>query len=88
MAKKETGDANAAEEMVTIRLFKDNERYKDDVFVAVNGRRWQIRRGEAVEVPKYIADVLEQSMQQDARTAGMIERKSTEFKRESERLGA
>ena len=46
------------EEMVTIRLFKDNERYKDDVFVAINGRSFQIKRGESVQVPKCVADVL------------------------------
>ena len=31
--------ASRDEELVPIRLFKDNERYKDDVFVAVNGER-------------------------------------------------
>lgn len=43
--------------MVKIKLFKDNHEYKDDVFVAVNGERYQIQRGKEVEVPDYIAEV-------------------------------
>lgn len=61
------------EKLVKIRLFKDNERYKDDVFVAVNGRSFQIKRGEEVEVPESVAEVLERSMDQDAATAGLME---------------
>lgn len=75
------------EELVPIRLFKDNERYKDAVFVAVNGRRWQIKRGETVMVPKFVADVLEQSMAQDAATASLIERESSEYKAKADALG-
>jgi len=67
------------EELVSIRLFKDNDKYKDDVFVAVNGERLQIKRGETVQIKRKFADVLEQSMQQDTATANMIERKSAEY---------
>ncbi len=43
---------------VTVRLpLSKNE--KDDVFVAVNGKRYQIKRGVAVEVPWNVAKVLE-----------------------------
>lgn len=31
---------------------------KDDVYVAVNGRPYQIKRGETVEVPESVAEVL------------------------------
>jgi hypothetical protein len=79
--------ANSGDELVPIRLFKDNERYKDDVFVAINGKSWQIKRGETVEVPKYVADVLEQSMKQDMATANMIEQKSAEYEAEASRRG-
>lgn len=53
------------EEKVKIRLFKDNARYKNDVFVGVNGRSYVIRRGEEVEVPVEVAEVLEHSAAQD-----------------------
>lgn len=32
---------------------------KDDVFVGVNGKSWLIKRGEEVEVPEYVAKVLQ-----------------------------
>lgn len=31
---------------------------RDDVWVAVNGEKYLIKRGEEVEVPEYIAEVL------------------------------
>ena len=63
----------AEAETVKIRLFKDNSRYKGDVFVSVNGRNYQIRRGEEVEVPLEVAEVLEHSAAQDEITARRIE---------------
>lgn len=32
---------------------------KDDVYVAVNGKSFLIKRGEYVEVPDYVAEVLQ-----------------------------
>ena len=55
---------------VRIRLFKDNSRYKGDLFVSVNGVNYKIRRG--VEVPPEVAEVLEHSQQQDEYTAARI----------------
>lgn len=49
------------EEMVTIRLFKDAAKYKDDVFVSINGQNWQIKRGVDVQVPKKVALVIRDS---------------------------
>ena len=57
---------------VRIRLFKDNSRYKGDLFVSVNGVNYKIRRGVEVEVPPEVAEVLEHSQQQDERTAARI----------------
>jgi len=79
--------AGDGEERVSIRLFKDNGKYKDDVFVAVNGERIQIKRGETVRIKKKFAEVLEQSMIQDAATASMIERESSEYRAKAEALG-
>ncbi len=53
------------DKMVKLKLFKDNGQYKDDVFVAVNGRDFQIVRGVEVEVPDYVAEVLKHSEAQD-----------------------
>lgn len=55
-----------------IKLFKDNSRYKEDLFVSINGVNYKIRRGVEVEVPPEVAEVLEHSQMQDERTAARI----------------
>ena len=62
----------AEKKNVRIRLFKDNSRYKGDLFVSVNGMNYKIRRGVEVEVPPEVAEVLEHSQQQDEHTAARI----------------
>ena len=57
---------------VRIRLFRDNGRYKEDLFVSVNGVNYKICRGVDVEVPPEVAEVLEHSQLQDERTAARI----------------
>ena len=60
------------EELVPVMLFKDNDKYKDDVFVAVNGEGCLIQRGKPVQIKRKFALVLEQSQTQDMATADMI----------------
>lgn len=91
--KKETApeqaaetSAQAGEELVSVRLFKDNDKYKGDVFVAVNGQSVLIRRGERVAIKKKFAEVLEQSLDQDQRTAGLIERESRAYEEAKDKL--
>ena len=45
----------------------------DDVFVSVNGYKYLIRRGEEVEVPCFVAEVLRNSENQKAATFRMME---------------
>jgi len=52
------------EELVEVRLFKDSERYKDDVFVAVNGESCLIKRGETVKIKKKFALAIEDAVNQ------------------------
>lgn len=56
---------NNEEKMVEICLFKDNKAYTEDVFVGVNGRTFQIKRGVPVMVPECVAEVLRNSQMQD-----------------------
>lgn len=71
------------EEKISMRLFKDNDKYKGDVLVCVNGDRLLIKRGETVEIPRKFALVLEESMRQDADTANLIESMSAEYEAEA-----
>ena len=59
-------------EYISVKLFKDNDRYKDDVYVAVNGQNCIIKRGEWVRVKRKFALVLDASEIQDMRTAEFI----------------
>ena len=66
-------------ELVKVKLFKDNNKYKDDVFVSVNGENCVIKRGIEVEIKRKFAAVLENSDLQDYETSLLIEKKSGEF---------
>ena len=62
-------------ELVPVKLFRDNHKYKDDVFVSVNGENCVIRRGEEVLVKRKFKAVLDNSDLQDYETAKLIEKK-------------
>ena len=70
-------------EYVEIRLFKDNEKYKDDVYVAINGKNCLIRRGVWTRIRRKFALLLDQSEIQDLRTAQFMEQESSRFADES-----
>ena len=76
-------DKARGEELVPIKLFKDTGKYKDDVFVGVNGETIAIKRGERVMIKRKFAEVLDNSEHQDYETAQLIEQKSSEWERKS-----
>ena len=59
-----------AEEPATTDYWNEKETYRipfdrtntDDVFVSVNGKTWQIRRGVDVELPRNVIAVVDQSL--------------------------
>ena len=71
---------------VSVKLMKDSERYKDDVFVGVNGKGWLIKRGVPVQIPRYVAMALEDSLAQDEQTAMLIEKKTADYQRKIENI--
>jgi len=91
MAKNENTaravEKSADDGTVEVRLFRDSDKYRDDVFVAVNGRAIQIRRGETVRVGKEFAEVLENSMRQENAAADIMERESTGYREQARSLG-
>ncbi len=70
---------NYLNEYISVKLFKDNDRYQDDVYVAVNGQNCMIKRGEWVKVKRKFALVLDTSEIQDMRTAEFIENEQRRF---------
>lgn len=60
--------STAKKDTVTIRLPIERDK-KDDVFVSVNNRTWQIKRGVTVEVPACVAEVLRHSEEMAAYAA-------------------
>lgn len=63
---------NKWNERVEITLFKDDGKYKDDLFIAVNGRRFNVMRGVPVQVPLPVYEALKNSQDQDRRAVEMI----------------
>ena len=67
-------------EPVKIRLFRDNDRYRDRVYVAVNGRNCLIERGKWITVKRKFALVLDQSEIQDMCAATLAEAEQDRFR--------
>ena len=72
-------------EMVDIEPFGDGNYYKDDVFIAVNGKSIVVKRGEKVKVPKKYAEVLENSKAQDKATIKIMNEKSDQYNAETKK---
>ena len=73
-------------EEVEIELFKDSGRYKDDVFVAVNGVGINVPRGKKVKVKRKYALVIENSLKQDRKADEFIELKVSELEKAEAKL--
>lgn len=76
----------AETEMVTVELPLDDNKYRDDVHVIVNGVETVVPRGEPVKVPKYVADVLRDSQRQDALFTKYSRALQDDFQRELEQI--
>ena len=66
-------------EYVEVKLFRDNDKYKDDVYVAINGKNCVVRRGEWTRIRRKFAMLLDQSEIQDLRTAELMAGESEKF---------
>jgi len=68
--KEEPFDENAFwEELVPFKAIYDGDKYKDDIFVGVNGKSWLIKRGEEVMIPRKVLAVIEDAERQKAEAA-------------------
>lgn len=72
-------------EKVTIRLFKDNGEYSDDVYVGWNMRSFLIKRGVDVEVPRGVAEIIRESEEQAQNASMYMDELSSNFETESKK---
>ena len=85
--KAQNADQAYVEEYIAIKLFRDNDRYKDDVYVAINGKNCVIKRGEWVKIKRKFALVLDQSEIQDSKAAQLMEAEQNRFAAKSRGMG-
>ena len=65
-------DQNDPRRMVKIKLPRDKNSHSKGIYVNVNNYNYFIPRGEEVEVPYFIAAVIDNSLEQDDKTATLI----------------
>lgn len=64
MANKTDKTTEKVEKTAIVKIPLERGKKNDDVYVAVNGRTWQIKRGIDVEVPERVAEALRLSEEQ------------------------
>lgn len=73
-------------ERVPFRAFKDDNKYKDDIVVIVNGYAWQIQRGVTVMIPRHVLHAIENSERQKSEAANHAEALANEYKDKERQL--
>ena len=72
MAKKTKPTNGLSGKKKTVTLFLDGDKYKDPLYVGINGMNWLIQRGVPVEVPEEVAEVIQNQIRQDNKTANLV----------------
>ena len=55
-------------ELVPYTPFYDGHEYKDDLVVGINGKRWQLKRGEEHMIPRYVYNAIMFDLREAAKT--------------------
>lgn len=87
MAEKTKTEQAKQDNRVLVELFKDNDKYKDDVQLIVNGRACVVQRGVPVYLKPEYAEVWENSRRQDKATADLIDRETSRYAAETKARG-
>ena len=62
--EQEAQQAKQKKNTVRFTLFKDNDKYKGDLFVGVNGKSYLVKRGVEVELPRGVYETIKNSQAQ------------------------
>lgn len=73
LTKEEMAEIKRGEELIEVTLFKDNDKYKEDVYVAVGGKNCVIKRGVPVKIKRKYYLALKQSNAQDDAAAKLMD---------------
>lgn len=79
VAKKVKTPEEYLEEKVPVMLYKDGEKYKDDVVLAINGEKIQIQRGVTVYIKRKYMSLLENQYRQQMVAANLQDQLAEEF---------
>lgn len=79
-------EAKKTEKLVKFRAFKDDGRYKDDIFVRVKGKTYQIKRGVDVMIPQHVYNVLVNNQAQSQAAYRLMDERASEFEAETNKL--
>ena len=79
--QQEVQQTGQKKDTVRFTLFKDNVKYKGDLFVGVNGKSYLVKRGVEVELPRGVYETIKNSQAQmvaasetmETAAAGVIE---------------
>ena len=80
LTEEELLEIKRNEEYIEVKLFKDNDKYKDDVYVAVGDKNCVIKRGVPVKIKRKFYLALKETDEQDFKTAKLIEEESGKYK--------
>lgn len=83
---KELSPEEYLEETVQIQLIKDNDKYKDDVTLSINGINILVKRGVPVAIKRKHALVLESAYRQQMIAADLMTTYADEYKERASRL--
>jgi hypothetical protein len=75
------------EERVPVMLYKDADKYKDDVVIAINGEKIQIQRGVQVFIKRKFMMVLENQYRQQMIASNLMEELADEYASNSRARG-
>ena len=81
-----TIEFNDESRVLTVTINKDDDKYKDDIVVGLNGKVYRIQRGKHVRIPRPVYNIIRRSMAQDAATAEMLEEKAREYEAVKQQL--
>ena len=79
--QQEVQQTEQKKDTVRFTLFKNNDKYKSDLFVGVNGKSYLVKRGVEVELPRGVYETIKNSEAQmvaagetmEVAAAGVIE---------------